>query len=1078
MQDGFQQWNRSNITIVGDGSAGKTSLVRAMCGLEYAEQASTLGMDQSLLQVLHSKGWKEAQECANNLEDGVAGIILRHQQQGAAAGRGDNAAEGDGEQKGEGQKPQTKPKPSSSSQSPRGQSSTSPLSAASSGQGSSATRETAAAAAAVAVKGSVKAEFVVKQLAEKRVKLAASSSIAAVDAFLQLVISDFGGQKVFASFQHLFIRKNGVFVVVFNMEWLLQDSTCKQRCLEYLRFWLNSIYMHTVLHNSSSATAEDGEAARVVIVGTRKDKVSDPRVHQQISNAISTAFNHCPFWESVLENEDGVGPNGKMHMCFFPVDNKCRQGGGADPTIGLMQAKIEAELQLSPFVTQRQPLSWFGVVDALLAEKNQERCFLPYAEVSDMCAKRGIEVVDELPRLLSFLHEMGIVFWLPEDTLRDIVILDVVKAFVKPATLLVCKHQADGEDDVERTHVLKIHRDCQNKHGADWADLLQLGIVSEALLEALLKGFEATYAAIVHLMVKFALLVRIDTFDDSYSSAPSFLVPALLPVAKKAVGWSSPRGGTAAPVTSLFVFSSSARVSKELQKEPTITGKELAEKAFFPQGFFERLVCKVFEWSQMTSKAQKDICICREYAELSFGGNEFRLAVNWSLHCIELSVSDGSDAAAVHCRVQEQIQKVLAEAMHSLRFFSVVPISGSSGSAEAGALFGLNSVFVSFDKLEDLVKVGLMSGGGKRALLGADEAKQLRSRWRQSALFLPEYDVFVSYRWAADDSLLAKAIYDSASAFLAASGSRRVAVFLDSQRLQEGEPLQQQFIKALSNSLVVTPLVTAQALQRMRTHDPQAEDNVLIEWMVAMECVASSKSRLAKIYPLMMGSVVNRGGSSGSEGLVIGDLFAEGALAALPATVPAASTAKATQLLRAMGLEPRPGHMEGRTVRDVVGELVKFLGFRAWDVKRSSRLAASFADKVWDVLQSCDGDGDGVGAGAGAAVAASSPPHDAKKLPAAAAAAAAAVSGPTAATAVVADVHGDGGVNEVEAWLRSIKLGEYWPHFQSRGFDDMSMLSCLKELSEEEVVEELDLLVCMPRKLHRVQLFKKISELS
>ena len=171
-----------------------------------------------------------------------------------------------------------------------------------------------------------KEDFVFKQLAERKVQCSADGD---GDDSLQLSMYDFGGQSVFASLHHFFIKESGIYILCFNMEWLVQESS-KKRCLDYLRFWLNSIYMHTRLSNAGTtassssgavaAPAVEGKAARVMIVGSRKDKVKDPRVHQQISNVILKAFVKCPFWASVLLNKQGIGPDGKMIMSFFPVD--------------------------------------------------------------------------------------------------------------------------------------------------------------------------------------------------------------------------------------------------------------------------------------------------------------------------------------------------------------------------------------------------------------------------------------------------------------------------------------------------------------------------------------------------------------------------------------------------------------------------------------------------------------------------------------------------------------------------------------------------------------------------------------
>jgi hypothetical protein len=205
--------------------------------------------------------------------------------------------------------------------------------------------------------------------------------------------------------------------------------------------------------------------------------------------------------------------------------------GTSDPTVKIVQAKIEEELRRSPFVKQRQPLTWFKAVDLLQEYRKHDRSFLAYSDVQALCEGCGIESQQELPRLLHYLNEMGTVFWLNEDTLRDIVILDVVVAFVKPVTILICKHEANSVTDYERLHVKEIHKQCQKKHGEDWLYLMDKGIVSDILLRSLLSDYASTYAVIVKLMLKYALLVEIQTFDatDASGGAKHFLVPSLLP---------------------------------------------------------------------------------------------------------------------------------------------------------------------------------------------------------------------------------------------------------------------------------------------------------------------------------------------------------------------------------------------------------------------------------------------------------------------------------------------------------------------------------------------------------------------
>ena len=56
-----------------------------------------------------------------------------------------------------------------------------------------------------------------------------------------------------------------------------------------------------------------------------------------------------------------------------------------------------------------------------------------------------------------------------------------------------------------------------------------------------------------------------------------------------------------------------------------------------------------------------------------------------------------------------------------------------------------------------------------------------------------------------------------------------VKSFLDKERLQDGEQFQQAFMSALRHSAVVTPVVSSDALVRMRTLDANDVDNLLLE---------------------------------------------------------------------------------------------------------------------------------------------------------------------------------------------------------------------------------------------------------
>ena len=133
--------------------------------------------------------------------------------------------------------------------------------------------------------------------------------------------------------------------------------------------------------------------------------------------------------------------------------------------------------------------------------------------------------------------------WLDEAHLRHVVIFDPIRYFIVPATIIV-RNLRQSSNDV--SHESELHKRCSREHSNDYDDLKNGGILSYALLvallnNALLEEYESSHREVVSLMLKFGLLVSVpilceaakpsgDTFADI---ARAFIVPALLPDAPK-----------------------------------------------------------------------------------------------------------------------------------------------------------------------------------------------------------------------------------------------------------------------------------------------------------------------------------------------------------------------------------------------------------------------------------------------------------------------------------------------------------------------------------------------------------------
>eukprot|EP01040_Poterioochromonas_malhamensis_P027208 gene27208-biopygen4194 len=112
----------------------------------------------------------------------------------------------------------------------------------------------------------------------------------------KLLLVDFGGQSIFNVLHGFFMSRYGVYVVVFDME-LFQsgDAADRESCRKELKFWLNSITMHTC-----DSTAAANKTSALAIVGTRGDKVVKEEDHEKISSELEDMFGEMKVWESLM----------------------------------------------------------------------------------------------------------------------------------------------------------------------------------------------------------------------------------------------------------------------------------------------------------------------------------------------------------------------------------------------------------------------------------------------------------------------------------------------------------------------------------------------------------------------------------------------------------------------------------------------------------------------------------------------------------------------------------------------------------------------------------------------------------
>ena len=95
----------------------------------------------------------------------------------------------------------------------------------------------------------------------------------AEDEPIKVAVWDLGGQDRFYVLHLLFLSSLGVYIVCFNMEDVL-DEQKQHKSFKFIRFWLQSISIHTVGDGNTSAP--------ILLVGTHKDKVSSDVDHRKV----------------------------------------------------------------------------------------------------------------------------------------------------------------------------------------------------------------------------------------------------------------------------------------------------------------------------------------------------------------------------------------------------------------------------------------------------------------------------------------------------------------------------------------------------------------------------------------------------------------------------------------------------------------------------------------------------------------------------------------------------------------------------------------------------------------------------
>jgi len=331
----------------------------------------------------------------------------------------------------------------------------------------------------------------------------------------------------------------------------------------------------------------------------------------------------------------------------------------------------------------------------------------------------------EAREMLRFLNDMGMLMWIEEKGLEDVIILDPINYLVKPATTILCKHVATKDDPYRTRHVIaEIHGESKKDYGEDWMRMLEYGAASEVLVKDLLKRYydyqgrsnkayknaneDEMRDKVMLLMMKYGLMVQ---------SSAMYFIPSLLPpdpskilvnkdsaITQNILSRLSRRKAIiSSPLSQALNFSLFFHLSEsKLFAHDVVSCVELQRKGFLPSGLFERLVGpftqslidkvdggdassesldKLFRENKLIIGFQDKIQVVYKHhvVRLRKRLEENRIEVEMELHNEEdMSEEEKQEEREMMSRIYEDVieivERVLRECYSSLQVITMIPL--------------------------------------------------------------------------------------------------------------------------------------------------------------------------------------------------------------------------------------------------------------------------------------------------------------------------------------------------------------------------------------------------------------------
>ncbi|XP_071496793.1 cyclic GMP-binding protein C-like [Diadema antillarum] len=234
---------------------------------------------------------------------------------------------------------------------------------------------------------------------------------------MSLSIWDFAGHDVYYTTHQVFLTWRAIYIVVFDLSRDLHsvvppdsrdecyktarmNSKSELTCLEFIIFWLNSIFAYAVPPSTpdSSNDKEPQFSPPIFIVGTHRESVD--KDSEKIENKVESIFEEIRNAIKKKPYENHVITD------FYDVENS---RGAGDIKIVALRKDIESEAKKQPYMGEEIPIQYLLFEEAVVTDGQDFKEFKEVAKMVEMGSD------DEIVTMLHFYHDLGFIVYFGEE---------------------------------------------------------------------------------------------------------------------------------------------------------------------------------------------------------------------------------------------------------------------------------------------------------------------------------------------------------------------------------------------------------------------------------------------------------------------------------------------------------------------------------------------------------------------------------------------------------------------------------------------------------------------------------------